>query len=338
MSANLDLGSTLHFDWWQRGGRWLAQSSLVLVLALFLWLTFFVWPSSDDYGFAHNYHSHSLVTCQTRVDNINMAVDFPCHRYYSFDHPIRPASFFELVLNEQLTFVGRYFTNPLAFAIQGILADLAGVFEFHRYYPLISLIMILLFHGSAWIFARQWGYTAAVWPASHVFWGCLGFLDLYLLHMPHLASSVYQVSQLLMHQLCLALSLLLLASLLHSHRAEGWKKNVMAVLAVVLMVAVMGASEIILFWNGAMMFALMLAATRLRHPRRRFYQGLFLLATVCGSMVVFSPGTLSRIGETTPYTTSLWHSLSASFATGIRYQATWILSPTLWALSLFFLP
>ncbi|HIJ83548.1 MAG TPA: hypothetical protein HPQ00_05000, partial [Magnetococcales bacterium] len=236
-------------------------------------------------------------------------------------------------------FVGRYFTNPLAFIIQGELARRTGVFQLHKVYPAISLSLLLLFVMSAWIFARQWGYHRGVVASMNLFWGSLGFVVLFLHHMPNLASSFYQISQLLMHQLCNALALLLLAVLLHHFQLpEGWKKNTLAALAMALTVAVMGASEIIMFWNGTLIFALMMTATRTRHPGVRFYQILFALAVLGAMAGLFAPGTLARIGETASPSVSFWLSAAESLSWSLRYMVSWSLSPTLWVLTLLLFP
>ncbi|MBF0139520.1 MAG: hypothetical protein HQL74_04470 [Magnetococcales bacterium] len=317
----------------------LAKALLVGVFLLFVALTFFVWPSSDDYGFAHHYSSQSLVTCHKVVNGETVAVDFPCHRYYSFDNPTRKAGLFDLAINEYLTFVGRYSTNLVAFYLQGELAKTLGGFEFHKYYPLISQSMLLLFFAAAWIFARQGGYSREHLSSGHLFWGCLGFVTLYLLHMPHLASSIYQISQLLMHQLCLALSLVMLALLArYQNSPPGWLRKTWAGLGLITLIGVMGASEIILFWNGTFVFLILVAAQWTRQSNRRFYQIAFGMAVLCAAAVVLAPGTLSRIGETSSVAIPMQESLARSFYWGGRYLASWVMSPVLWAMSVIMLP
>ncbi|MBF0171955.1 MAG: hypothetical protein HQL83_00770 [Magnetococcales bacterium] len=317
----------------------LAQAMLALVATVFVALSFFVWPSSDDFGFANSYRTQSLVTCTKATNDGVIAVDFPCHRYYSFDHPLRHATLLDLAANEYLTFVGRYFTNLLAFAIQGELALHWGTLEVFELYPALPVSMLLLFFLSARVFARQWGYEPEIVSRWGLFWGALGFVVLFLQHMPHLASSFYQVSQLLMHQTCNALSLLWLALLMVHHRlpAGGYRKTA-GVLIMLLIVAIMGASEIILFWNGMFAFMIMAVATWKRHPRRRFHQFMFLLAALGGAAVVLAPGTLSRIGETASPSVPLWIPLAHSLSWSLRYLFSWVLSPTLWVMTLFLLP
>ncbi|MBF0110575.1 MAG: hypothetical protein HQL76_15510 [Magnetococcales bacterium] len=312
---------------------------LAIVALVFFSLSFFVWPSSDDFGFAYNYQAQALVTCARETDAGRMTIDFPCHRYYSFDNPLRPASLLDLAANEYLTFVGRYFTNILAFYFQGELARHLGPWNLYRAYPLFPVLTIISFLLSAGYFARQWGYRGGLIPRQALFWGPLGFVVLYLQHMPHLASSFFQVSQLLMHQICIPLSLLWLASLRACHdRPKGWPRMGTALLAAVLIVAIMGASEIILFWNGFLAFAIMTLATWNRLAERRFYQMIFVLALGGGLAVVLAPGTLSRIGETSGAAISLMNALGLSLSWSLRYLASWILSPTLWALTLLALP
>lgn len=321
------------------GMHLLAKALLVGVFLLFVALTLFVWPSSDDYGFAHHYSSQSLVTCHKDVNGQTVALDFPCHRYYSFDNPTRKAGLFDLALNEYLTFVGRYFTNLVAFFLQGELASRFGVFEFHIFYPVISQSMLLLFFAAAWMFARNWGYSQDRLSAGHLFWGSLGFVTLYLLHMPHLASSIYQISQLLMHQLCLALSLVMLALLARYQQSPlGWPRKMLAGLGIMTLIGVMGASEIILFWNGTFIFMILVATQWTRQPNRRFYQILFGIAVLCAAAVLLAPGTLSRIGETSHNGVPVWHGLVGSLIWGGRYLASWVMSPVLWAMSLIVLP
>lgn len=319
--------------------RFLLRSTIMAVAGVFIALSFFVWPSSDDFGFSHSYRSQSLVTCRTMTDGVAVNVDFPCHRYYSFDNPTRPANLFDLAANEYLTFVGRYFTNLLAFAVQGELAALVGVFNVHKIYPILSLAIMLLFFLSAWNFLRRLGYTHGIVSPGNLFWGCLGFVVLFLLHMPNLASSVYQGSQLLMHQVCNALSLVLLSLLLrYAQLPQGWKKNACAGMAMVVTIAVMGASEIIIFWNGTLVFLFMATATWTRSPNARFYQILFVLALLGAASVALAPGTLSRIGETATEHTPLLVAIKGSFSWSMRYLLSWCLSPTLWAMSLLIVP
>lgn len=319
--------------------RWFARAFLVVVAAIFIALAFFVWPSSDDFSFAHSYRSQSLVTCSKVVEGQAVLVDFPCHRYYSFDYPIRHADLFDLAANEYLTFVGRYFTNLLGFWIQGELAEIVGIYNLYKVYPLVSLATMLLFFGAAWFFARQWGYSDIILSRGKLAWGCLGFVILYLQHMPHLASSFYQMSQLLMHQTCNALSLVLLGVLLWHHRSQqGWRKRLLTVVAMLLTVAVMGASEIILFWNGTMIFLVLVVATWKRLDNIIFYRILFVLAFMGACAVIFAPGTLSRIGETSSNATTLGVGLQSSFMWSIRYMASWSLSPILWVMTLLMVP
>ncbi|MBF0132565.1 MAG: hypothetical protein HQL75_08270 [Magnetococcales bacterium] len=309
------------------------------VATVFIALAFFVWPSSDDFNFAHSYRSQSLVTCRALVGGDTVAVDFPCHRYYSFDHPTRHATLFELAANEYLTFVGRYFTNLLAFGVQGTLLEIVGTFHLYQVYPMVSWAMMLLFFGAAWFFARQWGYTDAILSTGGLAWGCLGFVVLYMQHMPHLASSFYQISQLLMHQTCNALSLMLLGVLLwHRRSREGGRQRFLAVVAASLTVAVMGSSEIILFWNGVIIFIVLLLATWRGQKNIGFYRILFVLASLGACAVVFAPGTLSRIGETSSQSMTLWTGLQSSLLWSMRYMVSWSLSPVLWIMTFWMLP
>jgi hypothetical protein len=229
---------------------------------------------------------------------------------------------------EWLSWNGRYASNLLM--IHGPLTWCTEPLTGYRLMPPALLLLTLL---SAWFLLHRLARHAL--SGREELLGALVFLLLYLNLMPDVGEGFYWYTGAITYQLGSILLLIHLGLLVPLHQ-KGFKRFILFLLNLLLAFLIAGMNEI----HMLLLFYFHLGRTILFVGRRKAFLPALLLLLVTGTgaaLMYLAPGNAVR-GAMFADTHLLWRSVGMSGLQSLRFIGTWLLSPSLLAMGLLYVP
>jgi hypothetical protein len=167
---------------------------------------------------------------------------------------------------------------------------------------------------------------------------CFVLFTLYAVNMPNTAEGFYWATSIWNYSLGLTLSLLLCAAVRHAAKCESLTMRLILFLtSCFLCFLAVGCNEFTLLVLLAFLGAVSWLSMKVRHARRWLFLLVFLIAVAAAILSLAAPGNTAR-SVVHPGSHRLFFSLFCTLVYGSKYIGSWLVSSSLLAASVLFLP
>ncbi len=276
---------------------------IIIVTTLYIALSFFVHPSTDDFYFANMSKDNGLLESQIKIYE---------------------------------TFNGRY-TSTFLLTFIPTIGDFSSNYIY--IYKTVPIIMIILSFLSIIIFIQSL-FRRYYSPINNICISSILFI-LYITSLPNINECFYWMTGSLSYQLGVVLLLLLFSILIYADNWKDisiFKKVLFIIGVCLLTVLVCGISEAILILTLSIVFIGTLTAFLKRTPNKGLFILTLIIALLCFVFVYLSPGNSIRSATQSANSHDVLYSLGYSIVDSIGYMLLWLTKLPVLLFILIFLP